>query len=399
MDFIKKLIATALAFAMAISFSGCVADPEYGKGIIITDDTRPSAEIGERAEGVFFDLLLHYYNGVSVSDLPDSTLEVFSAMAADIRDIVDSNPPAEMAYSLMLDILEERGEAVVDEIVSAKKWGGDYPLLSAFYSDMCALLGSDYLGGLIFELLVYYYDMSYDKNMSNYEKYGYTYMLQDAQKMKERSRVMQAEIGAEDFTTFLSSSLCLTNIFSGEIEGLDAFSDEEMLLFLTNLDLSLSISEEGWAILIADFSPYITSGIWSAYVKAMKRNGDASVVASYMEDILLLLRSVQSGLGTEDMALIREGDGKVLLASAFARFGDAEWQALYRISKMQLNNEEYENICKNKYGADYERYVAGLSVITADQLRGMVDSEKFYEGLEGFVGSISPAFSYGMRND
>ena len=64
---------------------------------------------------------------------------------------------------------------------------------------------------------------------------------------------------------------------------------------------------------------------------------------------------------------------------------------------MTIDRDSCHGAAVEKYGDAYLAYAERLVPLTAEGLCESLGTENFYESLERFVGGISPAFSYGMK--
>lgn len=395
-DYVRAL-SLILVLSLLLSFFGCEGGGEYTDEIIFTDDAPPSPQIGERAEGVFFALLEYYYKTTTVPNLPESTVSEIRKISHDLRLEVEKTPMSDMTYRAVLDLLESEGSGAIDELVARDRGEGDIDGVRSFYVELLSLLGANGFGSIAYDVSLYFLSYQYEKNMRNYEKYGYAYLLADAERLSGEHRILSENIGKESFGVFLSSSFALAEIFgSGGPAGADAFSDGELLLFIQNVDLSLSLDDESWELLLSRFSGLFADGISAEMLELMNDNGDISSVSAAMNDLLSLLSFVQGGLVSEDMLLVREGEIEALICRIFERFGDGQWQLFSDLTSVGLTTSDYERLLEKKYGSDYLDHAESVKPVSLDELRSLVGNEKFYESLKDYIGGISPAFSYGM---
>ena len=392
----KKIIALVLALVIGLSLFGCEkrAEADNKKDIIYTTDGPPSADLGERAEEVFFCLLKYYVTKSGVSNIPEKTIDKLRDMSHEIRVRIEETTISDHSYSRMLDLLETRGYSVVDERFD----GGEASITRELYLELCSLLGEGYIGSVLYDILLYYYDYTYQDYMEKYEKYGYAYLLEDAKVSEYCLVALTDHIGRESFVSVLSSGLAIIELATYGIDehSYNSFSDEEILLFVKSIDLTFEIGSDGWEYILGYMIPSVMSND-SDILSKMLENGDIKTLSVAMPRFVMLLRKMQSGLSAADIALVRSGDKEAIIGSLFLSLDEEGWQMFFDLTEISLDFDSFEAIYEDKYGEEYISYAEGLVPISNDQLRASVGKIEFYESLEGYLGGISPMLSYGMN--
>ena len=379
---------------MLITFVSCSdRENEYEKDILFTDDVRLPDELYKRAEEVFFGLLL-CYERQKVTQNPLSTSELRAKASRGVEAIAEL-PVSPEGFGYMLDILEQYGEAVVIELVSLNK---GFTKSRELYLSLSAELGADYVGSAIYQLLSLHYQLRYEKNMAEYDKYGYNYLLLDATTMLENSRILSEEIGRESFSRFVINALAVGELFFGEglKDNYDSFSDSELLLFINSLRFDFEITAVGYEFLVYNVIGYF-GPVGDKIVATARKNGDSLRLAEEMDDLMLLICELQSVLVAEDMAYIREDNGSMAFSLAFSRLSDSGWQRFRKICEASQHTDEYDAIMINYYGAKYINHSTGITPVSFEELVSMAGGEEFYEGFLGYLGGICPAFTFGIK--
>ena len=183
-------------------------------------------------------------------------------------------------------------------------------------------------------------------------------------------------------------------------EGFDshegvAFSDEEILVFISKIDFSIELSNDGWRVLLGRIASFVSDD--DGFVSAALKNGDIERLAGVMNNLTRLITSVQSHLTVREVGLLRGGDREKFAEAVFGMFGDKEWELFSSVASLALCVDEYEVLCEERYGDDFAQYKESLSPLSFDEFKSAVGEGDFYESLERYVYGISPAFSYGMR--
>lgn len=322
-------------------------------------------------------------------------------VAQRIQKITAEELISEDKYISFIKAVEDGGESVINALAS--KDGSGVDEAKELYLELCHMLGSDYIGRTLYRMLIWSYEYSHDKSMAEYEKYGYSYKLEDAEAALRKKDTLIADIGEDNFLLAVRSAMAVPEvIFSGALESekMAAFSDEEILIFLSYMNFSsLETTKAGWELMLSysvpksntSDTPYI-----SKLTYTMNREGDLEELAGVMSELHSLVIFIQKNMDTLDIALLREGKRDEFLSRAFSKLGDAEWQMLDTFTSIEINSSKYEAQARREFGADFTEYAASIGTYTLDELRAAVGTEDFYKTLEGFIAGISPAFSYGM---
>lgn len=401
MKIFSKIALMILAVLLLASLCGCKkTQPEeenqIDSDIIITEDPKVTTETMADTEKIIYDLLEHYTKTNVSSNITENTENKLRDLSAQLTEVVASTITSDLKCARFNAILTENGISLIDDLKSPT---GDLQSLRKLYSEISTLMGAEGFGLLAYNITLFTYDYNYQETMRKYEKYGYTYLLEDAELIKANKEIMTGEIGEENFTSFVSSVFVFSELLLGEgfeAEGLSAFTDSEILIMISRLDLSLEISDAGWTFLLSSVSPYLNSGAVKSLATAMEKNGDMESLASVMNDFMALICSVQASLDTEDIALLRSGDGAAALNRIFSKFDEIQWARFDKICSISLALEQYDSIMLEYYGQMYADHLDSLEVVSLEMLRASVGSDKFYESLKGYLAGVMPAIPFGM---
>jgi len=400
-----------LAALFTANFCGCQkADKEGGSslqnGVVISQEAPYSAETQGYAKRVLFSLLQHYAQKNAIGNLPEATVKELETVSTEIGDLLSQKPVSEGIYVALIETLEKKGKSVVDEVVSYRK--GESSALTetkVLYLSLSALLGSDYVGGVLYDLYGYQYDRDYKKTMANYEKYGYSFLLEDAKVLDTERQILRKEIGERNFSSVLKMSFAFVELFFGEgftSAQFASFTDTEIVTFLQKLGLSsLSLTKEGWGLILSKALPEENITAEDSYgvklIKTAKKAGDIPSIAAVMGDFVKLTATAVDKLEEKDVDSLRKGEYNNILHSVFSKFDETDWMCFSNVTACNLSVESYEEVAFNEYGKKYETYRAGMRSLTLEQLKAAVGQDAFYDSLKGYIAGISPAFSYGME--
>ena len=397
----NRIITFVIAFSMLLSLCSCEnnRDSSETNGIIISDEDAYSSETVEYATDTVLSLAVCYYEKNTNAPPPKPMLEKLSKIAKDIVDITLKEPVSETLYRQLLEKLEKRGAAVITELIDLKN-GGETSLgeVKAMYLALTSLVGADYIGGLLYDITVYFYEYRYSDRIEKFQNYGYAHYEAEAKRLFSEKETLVSEIGKDNFTAVLGISLALSELFFGgafETDKAASFTNDEILLFIRSLGLSsLSVSAEGWELIALKAMSYSSNNTYVLEIsEKMRENGDARLLGEAMADFAKLLPSLER-MTADDVALIRQGSHEEAVKAVFRRFGDSEWECVGRIGELEFNNAEYNAIATTAYGEDYTAYLSGLEPITLEQLRDSVEGEDFYSSLYNYIAGICPAICY-----
>ena len=120
-------------------------------------------------------------------------------------------------------------------------------------------------------------------------------------------------------------------------------------------------------------------------------------LADEAEGALAFLRELQAVITANDLAFVREGRGEMAISLAFARLSDEGWMRFKNIAELPIAHSVYEELLLEEYGEEYSSHADSICSVDFTTLRAMAGGEEFYEGLIGYLGGISPAYSFGIE--
>ena len=401
---VKKASCLIVVLITLFSLFGCrISDKKEPTGsldIYITDEESYSDETIEYAKRVIFDLLTHYSQKSGV----DKAMKLFlselrrTQISEKIQKATITGTISEDKYLTFISILENRGKGAIDSLVDGVE---DNENLTAFYTELINAVGINYVGKTLYNSVLCLYDFSYDKFMSEYEKYGYGYLKADAEKALEDKNTFIEDVGEERFLSLIKSAVLIPNLVLGGVDELgkmESFTDEEIIAFLSYIDFSsLEMTDKAWNIV---FSLFLQGNEKGSYVEKIIYNAkknDIDNIVPIMNDIVYILAFVQRNIDNIDVQLLRDGKSEEVLSRAFEKFGDEEWSSFEKIGSVDLSFEDYEKIVESEFGSDFTQYKDAVTIYTLEQVKEAAGKDNFYEVLKGYIAGISPAFSYGMN--
>ena len=414
---IKRITRTAcilLLLCCSLLLSGCgEEEPELTHGITVEDDTEKpySSETAARAEAAILDLLeLWYRKSSPLPIIPESAKAEITAHATQIRLTTEEARLTEKKYLSLIELIEREGESIINKIYAYKESCDGLPSSSsigALYYDLFGTIGAEDAARLVYRLAVYMYDYRYNKSMSRYEQYGYPHLLEDAQRLQNERTALAEDVGEENFATVIRGGIMFSELFFGgalDGEGLLAFTDKELLLFIRHVRLAeLTVGSEGWRVLLAYISPMLTSEQYTDYLHNLLRVasecGDLDRLAEHMPNAVRLVSHIQHSMTEQDVAYIRSGNSHALLSSVLSTLNESDWALLTELSSTFAGGNLYDEVAEQRFGSEYTGYAESITPITAHELRNAINGDGIEEAMEKYVASISPAFSYTIRKE
>ena len=400
----KKALSLILAIICLLTSVGC---KDGGRdiaqsGIEITDDPPYRSEVLERAESVLLSLVRYGYLSLSSLENISATVDRrIVAYAQRISALSAENPIAEAQYIKVIETLEERGEAVVDELITFID-GGELKLeyTRELYLVMSGAFGTDRSASMLYDVCLVAYDMEYEIAKERFDTYGYPWYEEEAQGLLAKKEEFIDSIGREDFSALIRLVTALVEVaFYGIDESTDVFFDSEILLLVQSLDVDdIDIGDSGYALILSYMAPErAPNDNATLYEKAryeFYHSGDSDRIAVVMDDAVALLSRVLQELTADDIRAIRERDKITLATSVFSRFTDEDWELFAKATCVTLSNDIYSRLSETEYGDAYISYLASLRSVGLDELRSAVGTDGFYEYLRDYLIGICPAVAY-----
>ena len=394
----RFLSAILLVSSVFLLFS-CGGRENLQDGIEISDE-KPnfSAETEMKSKEVFYSILEGVYIESGVLSVPPKKVEELRALSEDIWNITAGYPVSEARYNKIIADVEKNRDSFI-LLFSKKSLGVD--VFRTVYHSLTAG-GPDYTGYAFYNLLLFSMDYKYEKQMERYEKYGYLYLLEEAEEFNGQRSLLKSEIGLDNFS--LAARIFIMGaelFFGGAFDGgaAEGFSSREVLTIIKRIDVdALDVSAEGYKFLLSLFvgdEPDADSGVADRILYSAEENGDLDKLSSVCGDFVKLLSLVQGKLTDADAEYLKNSRSVELIRSALSKFGDEEWAIFDRIFTIELNYSHYESIFLDIYGEDFEAYRNGVDrSVSLSELKASVGEGDFLNKMEGYFAGISPVLTY-----
>ncbi len=236
-----------------------------------------------------------------------------------------------LIYENEWEALLAKCEATVSSFEDKALEGTQYlTLLGQLYSNAVAVLGSKRAGVFSYEGITLYLAQKIAFSEERYEKYGYTWYLEDALRYRDLQQRLTAELNATLFSNSLALLFCFTPFISqlsfGEENVLHfPIYDAELLLFLqkqTEHGTALQLSGAQWSLLAEILGELLPNGdatLTEKELTVLKGENYLVRAAQAMPAFLALCDAVANALSEEEIGLLREASGKTVRASVLSR--------------------------------------------------------------------------------
>ena len=410
---VTRALAFLLLISVLISTAACDRRPVAEKdGLEIKENTHVPVSGTSRASltAEIERLAVRYLKRtLGVETLPEATVKEMATVSEALCDTVIGIGISDSQVVGIAEALSTYGAAAIDCVADIRlgTYNGSYEGVTEIYLALSELVGSDVIGEAIYEVLLYSYEYRYEKNMKRYETYGYEYLLMEANQLLLEKGILEDDVGADNFTVLMKLVLMAAELVSGGAldEGrMAGFSNEELLLFIQHVKVSdISLGGAGWELILTLLAPDTAPSADAAFSQhllfVMGEAGDLGRLAASVAVIMPILSTAQMSLTAEDVSAMREGRGGDALVAALSRLSEDEWQRLDGALGADFDKDALYSAAYSYYGEDFATYAAGVTVYTLDELLAVLNTETFYEGLEGYIAGISPALSYWYTYD
>ena len=312
----------------------------------------------------------------------------------------------EEKYLLIFEKIDEYSSKIVEGVsqIKASEILDGMNTIKPVYKEISNLGGKKLVGEIIYSLAMCNFDIKYDKQMVAYEKYGESYILDKANDYLRAKEILENEIGISNINVLIEYGFVYAELFAGgalENDLLSEFSDEEILIFIKNLELEkITVGEKGWTMLFAIYGEgAVKSTSKSFFDRAMfsaSQNGDVNELGRSTKELLPILAIAQKRLTISDVALLREGKTDAFLVSLISKLTDDEWDSLDKAMPKDFDHDKYVDLAKKHYGEDFSDYLSTYKTSNLEDLKSSQGTDNFYKTLKEYIAGICPAFSYGM---
>ena len=393
------MIALCLAGTLVFPLVSCAhpAAEEELPGIQIENDAPYSEETLAYAEQTIASLVDYAYRKAVWDTVSEKVAIRLADYATKICRITHEDLVTEAQYRAAIDLLAEKGEAALDEVIVLREEGfGACEQARALYLDWSSIFGSEHVGSMLYDCCLLVYDLKCERVQEKWEEYRYPWYQEELQALRAEKEVFTHSMESKDFSTLIRCSTALAELASVDSAQIaDAFSDAEVLDMIRYLDLAeVSIAPDGWELLLSYGFGFGSSSYQKKLCEALRESGDMQRIAERMNDVQALTVAAMNRLTTQDVALLRQGEREAVISAVFSRFDEQDWARFFAATSLSLDNATYSALAREEYGASYEQYLSKRHAIDYDALRAVVGTEDFYPCLLEYLAGICPSLSY-----
>lgn len=329
---------------------------------IIEDEVQVEAltpqETADLADSLYAVMMRVVSSAVSLSTL--SIEEKLQKAAQDLAKEVAEVKPTQREYEALMAVLARYSQAEVFSLGA---------LIDNLYVDLAGALGKDKCAMLMHRVLLYYCDYRAQKYQQLYDENGFDFLLEDANRYRNKYRVLSTELAPGDLAAGLNTYYIVATVrtMSGQSGVADFLSTDEILMLLKAQNCTaLALDADVWYELLTLAKDFITDEYYTKIINAAINNGDITLLAEGVNELISLVRHIQLTLDASDIQAIRQGASivDVILSTM-------EDDQLYRLDAFlskEWHYSKYDDLAKKQYGDDYQRFVQRTKTLTIDQL-------------------------------
>jgi hypothetical protein len=256
------------------------------------------------------------------------------------------------------------------------------------------------MGAVLYDLSLFHYDFKENKYRADYNKYGFQYLLDDANLMAENKRILSQVVGKNNYVPATKLLYFLGELFLGGAKSgvLSSFSASEIALLICSPNFSnIQTTAEGWFFLLGRIEQFIPSASFERKLFSLAMdNGDLFNLAEKMQTLLSLINSIQSKVDDYQCEKLKSGDRFSFVSMAMQKFSDEDWLLFENVMALQLENQEYSQLATQQFGQEYLEFLENATIYSLQQLKSAVGSEQFSSVLKGYLVGVFPALYYGV---
>ena len=407
--FTNKILVFLALFLIALAFAGCSRKDDKKKNIELEiipteNDFAIGDNVKNEAEKVVFSLLCSY------QEKKTGTLKNEAKVKAEkqAKSVIENGEFAleEANYNKAFKIIKknetEIAKGLVDFMAGDLESGAQ--LLKPAYKELTKESSSRVLSEIIYQLAICEFDVRYEKQMEAYDRLGTPYLLEKAKEYEKGKELFKSDVGSKNIDALIKYGFVYVELFYGNaFEGnfIDTFSNEEILLFIKELELDqISITDTGWTLLLTAYGEANIKNVSRSFLNRVlfsaSQNGDSKSFAHMVKELVSLASIAQEKMTVADIEYLRQGDKNGFLLSLLSNFDENDWKSFDSAMPREIKSDTYISLAKEKYGIEFEAYLETYKTATLEELKSSSGTPDFYKILKEYIAGICPAFSYGM---
>lgn len=304
-------------------------------------------------------------------------------------------------------------------------------LMLSAYGEGVTLLGNGRSGMLLYGFVNLWLDEQIGICEERYQKYGYQWYLEDAERFREQKRLLTEELGGERFTVtvsfFFLTAVSLSDGLGGMESGFENLLNPEELLTLlqweTNYFRGQDMTDEQWSLGIELITEWLLedgsltenlSTILSAELSALL--GTPAIYSRLGKTVASLLHLYEEeirALDEADMHVLLGEDKNAALALLCRTVGECEdtfFEFCEILEANMISHSEAEEAALRQAGVweEYQAYADAAMTVSSEELflalstYGRTASEHdrsvLFGAAEGYAFSIAPYLIFAINS-
>ncbi len=428
-DFWKRAVSFLCAFAFLFGTVSCRLEKEETPSDTDSTDRRLAVEevsvvySEQQKEAIagsvtsFVERFVYVCDGLILNET--QTARVTAVVCEDILPILEKSA---IAYE-ELSRLAQAAEAFLTELETEQTADSANRILQAlcsFYQDALTVLGSGRTGVLLYEMLLFWIDYRAAFYEERYQKYQYTWYLEDAMRYRTHRMTLTESVGQETFSSVTEALLFCASVLSGvlplqsEENAESLLNDAEILMLFQKQALRFSqiqATDAQWSTVFDVLSdcffdtfllPDSLSELQQAELRALQKADLPKNLGTCMQELFQLCRAFTLKTDKNDFKILFSGDA-LQKAGTFCRIlADCEAEFLSfsdALAACACASEAEEQAIRN--AAEWESYTdfcTQTQALTAEAYLSLIKAFGEAPIRDGFSGmqEASVAFLYGI---
>ncbi|MBR1983767.1 MAG: hypothetical protein IKA12_03670 [Clostridia bacterium] len=350
-------------------------------------------------------LLIDIYKASINSNVSANTLNLLSAHANEISKITENQGLTEKAYTSVFENIENNSQnyaSAFSSVQSGTTSAQDITNLRKFLGLLSSSFSIDATATIIYNFSDYYYGYLYEKNLKEYQDYGWKYKLDDAEKALADRKTLTEEITLSNFIPTIKLAYFLGELVLGGAESTSAIKNlttSEIALMLKTPDFSsINMSVKGWKLVLSMITKFSISDVYlSQLIEKFSANGDLNLVANKMNDFISLFNKTQKKFSENHANYLRQGEKDLFIREIFVNFTNDDWSSFESLTALNFDTAYYNGFATEYYGVKYTNYYATIIKTDVTTLKNSVDGDDFIKTLKNYFAGIFPALFYGVE--
>ena len=228
-------------------------------------------------------------------------------------------------------------------------------------------------GMLAHRLLLKYCDYQAQKYQRIYDQYKDSIVLDEAlaeaERYREKREVLSSKLSPSDVYAGLNTYYIarLVRSLTGQTKT-DGFLSADDILTLVKAQncTDVELDTEVWYELLTLTKDLVADKYYGKIVETAISNGDITLLAEGMNDLVALVRHVQKTMTSQDIQDIQRG--KPVASVILSLLEDEQLRQIDAFLSKEWSYSKYDDLAKKQYGGSYQQFIQRTETLTIDQL-------------------------------